>query len=506
MSSPLVECVPNFSEGRRPDVVEQIKGTIAGVKGVYVLDYHSDEDHNRSVITFVGHPDAVEEAAYRAIKEAAKLIDLNDHEGEHPRIGATDVVPFVPIRDVSMEDCVEMARRLGQRVGSDLNVPVYLYEQAATRPDRKRLENIRRGEYEGLKAEIESDPERSPDFGPSEMGAAGATVIGAREFLIAYNVYLTTDNKDIADRIARAVRRSSGGLRYVKALGMLVDGRAQVSMNLTNFHRTPIARVVEFIRREASRYGVAIHHSELVGLIPQRALVDAAVWYTQMDQFDPEQVLESRMYAALEEAQEEDFLDDLAAGTPTPGGGSASAHAAAMGAGLVSMVIRTTLGKKKYADVEDALAANLEETERLRADLSAAVEEDAEAFKALMAAYRLPGDDPTREQSIRKATLEAARVPLQVARDGVRVMELAHGAAQKGNLNAITDAATGVNLAYGAVQSAGYNVRINLQDLEDRETVNTLLSELEQLESKAAQIRSDLQQVLSDRASLFSTR
>lgn len=503
MSSPLVECVPNFSEGRRPDVVASIKDTIARVQSVYVLDYHSDEDHNRSVITFVGSPEGVEEAAFQAIKKASQLIDLKEHEGEHPRIGATDVVPFVPIRDVSMEDCVEIARRLGERVGSALNIPVYLYEEAATRPHRKRLENIRRGDYEGLKKEIEIDPEREPDFGPAAMGPAGATVIGAREFLIAYNVYLTTDDKQIADKIARAVRRSSGGLRYVKALGMLVEGRAQVSMNLTNFKGTPLARVVEFIRREARRHGVAVHHSELVGLIPQAALVDAAVWYTQMDQFSPDQVLERRMYDALEEEKDTDFLEDLAAGTPTPGGGSASAYAAAMGAGLVSMVIRTTLGKKKYTDVREALEQILDESERLRTDLTTAVEEDAAAFDDLMDAYRLPSDTIDRSRAIQQATLEAALIPLQVVRNSVRVMELALEVTRKGNINAVTDAASGLNLAYAAVQSAGLNVRINLQDLDDQETVETLITELDSLEKKAQDLQTRIQEVLTERADLF---
>lgn len=502
MSSPLIECVPNFSEGRRPEVVEAIKRTIAGVKGVYVLDLHMDEDHNRSVITFVGPPEAVEKAAFQAISKAAQLIDLADHEGEHPRIGATDVVPFVPISEISMEECVDIAHRLGERVGSALNIPVYLYEEAATRPSRRRLEDVRRGEYEGLKQEIGTDPEREPDYGPLEMGPAGATVIGAREFLIAYNVYLTTDDKDIADKIARAVRRSSGGLRYVKALGMLVDGRAQVSMNLTNFRKTPLARVVELIRREAERYGVGIHHSELVGLIPQDALVDAAVWYTQMDQFEPDQVLERRLYAALEEDQETEFLEELAAGTPTPGGGSAAAQAAAMGACLVSMVIRTTLGKSQYEDVQGAFETILEESEELRDKLASAVEEDATAFNVVMGAYRLPSDDPERPQSIQQATIKAACVPLQVARDGVRVMELALEVAEKGNVNAITDAATGLQLSSAAVKSAGYIVRINLQSLEDQETEETLLSELVELEERAEQVSSQLDDVLRERAQL----
>jgi glutamate formiminotransferase/formiminotetrahydrofolate cyclodeaminase len=285
---------------------------------------------------------------------------------------------------------------------------------------------------------------------------------------------------------------------------MLVDGRAQVSMNLTNFHRTPMARVVEFIRGEARRYGVAVHHSELVGLIPQEALVDAAVWYMQMDQFDPEQVLEQKLYAALEEEEESSFLDRLAAGTPTPGGGSAAAQAAAMGAGLVSMVVRTTLGKRQYERVAEKLEIILEESEELRDTLTSAVEEDAAAFKALMEAYRLPADDPGRSQSIQQATLLAARVPLRVMRDSLRVMSLALEVAKHGNLNAITDAAAGLDLAHGALKSASYNVRINIQDLDDQKTKQSMSSELDELEKEAEHIQSQLEGVLRKRAQLFS--
>jgi glutamate formiminotransferase len=276
MPTSIVECIPNFSEARRPEVVEAIMQSISSVEGVSLLDRHSDVDHNRTVLTFAGPPDGVEEAAYRAIAKAAELIDLDKHTGEHPRIGATDVVPFVPIRGVSMADCVAIAHRLGKRVGEELGIPVYLYEEAATLPTRKNLEDVRRGQYETLKEEIAAKPERFPDFGPAKVGPAGATVIGARQPLIAYNVYLTTGDVSVAKKIAKAVRHSSGGLRYLKALGVLVEGIAQVTMNLTDFRSTPVARVVETIRREAARYGVAVHHSELVGLIPQEALVDAA--------------------------------------------------------------------------------------------------------------------------------------------------------------------------------------------------------------------------------------
>lgn len=351
MSKRLVECIPNFSEGRRPEVVAAILAAITAVDGTIMLDHSSDEDHNRSVVTFVGSPQAVETAAFAAIATAAESIDLNEHEGEHPRIGAADVVPFVPISGVTMAECVEMARRVGKRVGEELNVPVYLYEKAASRPDRENLAAVRKGEYEGLKAEIKNNPDRAPDFGPAELGPAGATAIGARPPLVAYNVYLDTDDAAVAKKIARAVRHSSGGLRYVKGLGMLVDGQAQVSMNLTNYTRTPVFRVVEMIRREAARYGVAISHSELIGLIPQQALIDSAAWYLQLDDFEAVQVLENRIQAAQagEEAgplADRDFLAELSAGKPTPGGGSAAAYSAAMAAGLVAMVARLTAGKK----------------------------------------------------------------------------------------------------------------------------------------------------------------
>jgi len=293
----IVECVPNFSEGRRPEVIEQIVAAIAGVEDVRVLDCSSDPDHNRTVVTFVGPPETVADAAFAAIARAADLIDMDQHQGEHPRMGATDVVPFVPIAGVTMEDCVAIARKLGARVGEELGIPVYLYEAAATRPDRVNLGEIRprSHQYEQKKADVGRDEKWTPDFGPARVGKAGVTAIGARPPLIAYNVYLTTDDVSIAEKIARAVRHSSGGLRFVKARGFLVEGKAQVSMNLTDYTKTPIYRVVEMIRREATRYGVSIESSELIGLIPRQALIDAAVWYLQLDNFDPTLVIENRL-------------------------------------------------------------------------------------------------------------------------------------------------------------------------------------------------------------------
>jgi glutamate formiminotransferase / formiminotetrahydrofolate cyclodeaminase len=291
----IVECIPNFSEGRRQDVIEQIVAVMEQVPGVQVLDIQSDLDHNRSVVTLVGRAEAVAEAAFRAVRQAATLIDMNHHRGGHPRMGATDVVPFVPVRGISMAECVELAHGLGRRIGEELGIPVYFYEEAATRPERRNLAEVRRGEYEQMKDVIATDPDRAPDFGPAVMGSAGATAVAARPPLIAFNVYLNTDDAAPAKDIARAVRHSSGGLRFVKALGLTVEGQAQVSMNLTDYRRTPIHRVVEMIRSEAARRGLMVTRSEVVGVLPAEALVDAARFYLQLADFSPEQILENRL-------------------------------------------------------------------------------------------------------------------------------------------------------------------------------------------------------------------
>jgi glutamate formiminotransferase len=293
----IVECVPNFSEGRRQPVINRVVTAMEQVAGAQVLDVQSDSDHNRSVVTLVGDPQAVTEAAFRGTAEAARLIDMNHHRGEHPRMGAMDVIPLVPVRGLSMEDCGELARQLGKRIGTELNIPVYLYEDAASQPARRNLADVRRGEYEGLKEEIGTDPKRAPDFGPAAMGTAGATAVGARPPLIAFNVYLNTDDPEPARAIARALRHSSGGLRFVKALGLPAGGQTQVSMNLTDFRRTPIYRVMEMIRSEASRYGLAVTHSEIVGLLPAEALLDAARFHLQLSGFSSDQVLENRLMA-----------------------------------------------------------------------------------------------------------------------------------------------------------------------------------------------------------------
>lgn len=510
MPKELVECIPNFSEARCKDVVEQIVSSIMAVAGVQVLDSHSDLDHNRTVITMVGSAQAVEEAAFQSIKTASELINLDEHNGAHPRIGATDVVPFVPISGLTMSDCVKMAKRLGKRVGEELQIPVYLYEEAATRPERQNLENIRKGQYEGLKVEVLNNPNLLPDYGPAKLGTAGATVIGARSPLIAFNIYLTTNDITIAQKIAKAMRHSSGGFHFIKAMGVIVDERAQVSMNMTNFKKTPLARVVEAVRREAERYGVAIHHSELVGLIPQEALIDAAIWYTQLDGFKQDQILENRLVEAspLKTSGNtgDDFLDQLASSDPTPGGGSAAAFTAASAAALVAMVGRVTLGKKKYAHVETQMQAMIAQADELRAKLTLAVEEDAASFKGIIQASRMPKDTP-EQQAVRAAamdaaTMQAARVPHHTADLCLQVLKLSNTAALLGNVNALSDALSAAHLSCAALKSAAANVRINVGSLSVPTPAQEMLLDTSRMVGEAEELERSIGKIFLDRSAL----
>ena len=297
--SKLVECVPNFSEGRRPEVIEAIAEEVRQVANVKLLDVKADPSHNRVVVTFVGEPQAEKQAAFNCCKKAAELIDMEKHHGEHPRIGATDVIPFIPVKNVSMEECAQLADELAQEIAAKLNIPVYLYEEAAKIPGRKALPDIRKGQYEGLKTEI-SKPERRPDYGPAQLHpTAGATVVGARQFLIAYNINLDTSDVNIAKKIANSIREAKGGYKYVRAMGVTVQigdrDIAQVTINMVNYQGTPLFRVFETVKSEAARYGVNVLGSEIIGLTPMQALLDAAEFYLRLDGFDRKQVLEDNL-------------------------------------------------------------------------------------------------------------------------------------------------------------------------------------------------------------------
>ena len=472
----LVECVPNFSEGRRREVVDEIMNTIAAVPGVTLLDAEMDPDHNRSVLTFAGEPEPVMEAAFRAVQCASKLIDLNHHTGQHPRMGAADVVPFVPVENCTLDDCAEMARQVGQRIGSELAIPVFLYEAAASTPARTSLADVRRGEFEGLREAIGKDAARKPDFGPDAIHpTAGATAVGARRFLVAFNANLNTGDVRVAKAVAAAVREQSGGLKNVRALGFSIENgrRAQVSMNLVNVEATPIHRVLALIRDEAARHGAAISGCEVVGLVPEAALIAAAEHSLQLEGFRHDQVLELRLRTPplTEAVPIASFFDQVAGATPTPGGGTVAAFVGALSTCLATMVANLTLGKKKYAASELAMAELKREADTLRRDLLALGRSDSEAFDAVLRARRLPQASPAevaaRDAAIVAADRTAIAVPLASAKACVRVVGLATTAARLGNVNAVSDAGVAGLLATAAGEGALLNVQINLKSVPD---------------------------------------
>jgi len=418
----------------------------------------------------------MQEAAIRGVGKAAELIDLNHHQGAHPRMGAADVVPFIPIEGVTIEDCVTMARHVGEEIWKRYQIPVYLYEAAATTPERQNLENIRRGQFEGIRAEIATNPARKPDFGePRVHPTAGATVVGARKFLIAYNVFLNTPDVEIAKKVAKAVRFSSGGLRFVKGAGFLVRGMAQVSMNLTDFEQTPIHRVFELVKQEAARYGVAPVSSEIVGLIPKKALEAAAEWFLQVENFDSSLILENRLSAVMSgkvavgglRAGVEPFVEQLAAPTATPGGGSAAAASGAMAAALAGMVASMSRGKKAYLQYERELSEAIARLAQLREELKAAIDADAESYNAVMKAYKQAKDSAHADGIINAALKQATSVPLSVAERAREVARIAERLKPMTNPNMKSDLTTALALAGAALEGALANVEINLESLQD---------------------------------------
>jgi len=480
----LVECVPNFSEGRDKAKVDAIVEAMK-IPGVYLLDREMDSDHNRCVITLVGEREPIQEAAIRGVGKACELIDLTQHQGAHPRMGAADVVPFIPIEGVTVEDCVAMAKYVGSEIWKRFQIPVYLYEAAAASPDRQNLENIRRGQFEGIRAEIATNPARRPDFGePRVHPTAGATVVGARKFLIAYNVFLNTSDVDVAKKIAKAVRFSSGGMRFVKGAGFLVRGMAQVSMNLTDFEQTPIHRVFELVKREAARYGVMPVSSEIVGLIPKAALEQAAEWFLQVENFDSSLILENRLAAVMSgkmaaggpsaglAAGVAPFIEQLAAPTATPGGGSASAASGAMAAGLAYMVASMSRGKKAYLQYEAQLSEAIARLATLREELKTAIDADAESYNVVMKAYRAARENDDGGAGVNAALRHATSVPLGVAERSAETQRIAESLNPITNPNMASDLITAVALAQAALTGALSNVDINLGSMKPGLSVN----------------------------------
>ena len=486
----LIECVPNFSEGRDKGKVDALIQTMSAVPGVWVLDHEMDADHNRCVITLAGEPDAVAEAAILGAGKAMELIDMNFHKGAHPRVGATDVVPFIPVQGVTLDDCVALARNVGNEIWKRYRIPIFFYEAAATRPDRVSLENLRRGQFEGMKEELKKNHERQPDVGEPKMHpTAGVTVVGARKFLVAYNVNLNTPDVSIANKIAKAIRFSSGGLRYVKSMGVELKARnlAQVSINLTDYEQTPMHRVYEMVKREAERYGAVPVGSEIVGLVPKKAIEMAADYFLQLENFSPSQVFENKLAAALSGAsliEKKDgqlaalarpFVEAVAEPTATPGGGSVAAFAAALAAALGQMVAGLSRKKKSQALHVDKLSEHLEALRKEAEALTEAIDQDAASYDAVMAAFKMPQSDAAetaaREDAIQKTTKGAAEVPMRVAERAVALWT------RLGQLEAIAAASMKSDLqvarlmAEAGARGAIANVEINLSGIKDEKYV-----------------------------------
>lgn len=509
----IVECIPNFSEGQDAQKIELIASAIASVEGVAVLDRTMDADHNRSVITFAGEPEGVLLAAIRAAATAVELIDLNQHSGEHPRMGALDVLPFVPIKNVTMEECVDLARKAGERIAEELNIPIYLYEQAATRPDRVDLANVRRGGFEVIREEILFHPDRKPDFGPRQIHqTAGAMAVGARNPLIAFNINLATEDLAIARKIAKAVRGSSGGLQNVKALAMQMAHRhqVQVSMNLVNYEATPMFRAFDLVKREAERYGVMIAGTEIVGLIPQAALNSCGEFYLQLENFSEDLVLENRLHAALADSfpeigaglKEDAALEDsdleseaappapstapvqvdqnqprqittteLVAGGLTPESGSIAAYTGMLATELAITVAKLTASRKPT--VADEAGVMLDRLEQLSADLQLALKEDAEGRESVLDAMALPRETDAerlaRSMAIEQATQNAVAAPLRIAESAMQVLEILNELYEMGNAEVFSDLALSAQLAVTAIRGAAYNILPNVMNIGDPE-------------------------------------
>jgi len=544
----LVECVPNFSEGRDRLVIDRIVAAIAEVDGVKVFDVDPGADTNRTVVTFIGPPEAVAQAAFAGIRQAAELIDMRKHSGAHPRMGATDVCPFIPVSGVTMEDCTRLARQVGQRVAEELRIPVYLYEDSATRPERRNLADIRQGEYEGLVVKL-SDPEWAPDFGEARFNPqSGATVMGAREFLIAYNINFNTRDRKLVNDIALNIRergrakrddegkivRETDGTKVMvpgvfaglKAIGWYIEeyGCAQLSMNITNYKESPVHEIFDEVCRQAAERGLRVTGSELVGLIPKAAVLSAgdhflrkqgkstgvpeeervhiAVKSLGLDELVPFEARKKIIEYAVEEENPprlvrmnlRDFANELSTDSPAPGGGSVASLAGALGAALAAMVSNLTMGKKGYEEVQEEMVQIGIAGQQLKDEFLADIDLDTEAFDRLMDAFRLPKksdeEKAARDAAVVEATKGAIAVPLRVLKRTIAALGLIRSVAEKGNQNSLSDAGVGGLMALAAARGACYNVLINLQGLADAGYVSRTRAEA----AEALQVATDLAQ------------
>ena len=530
----IVECVPNFSEGKDKSVIKAIAASIEAVDGVKLLDVDPGTDFNRTVFTFVGEPDSVMEAAFQSAKVGTALINMSKHKGEHARMGALDVMPFIPIKGVTMNDCVKLSKKFGERIAKELGIPVFLYAKSASKPERVRLPDIRKGEYEALEEKFK-DPSFKPDYGkPIFVPKSGSTATGAREILIAYNINLNTNDKKIANKIAGKIRTSGvlkkdkdgnkiigsdgkperipGRFKGVQSGGMMYnEDIAQVSMNLLNYREVNLHDVFEAVKEEGEKLGVTTTGSEIVGLVPKESLVLAGKFYdydkkvsdeeelvsiaieklglSDLYPFKPEEKVIEYMVeekGQLVSMKVDSFLSELASKSPAPGGGSVAALAGGMGAALSSMVCNLTIGKEKYADVQKEIKDVLKKSESLRKRLTELIDEDTDAFNDVIKAFKMPKETEKQKEARSKAIQEgyksAAKVPLETARTCEQIMDVAKVVAEKGNKNSITDAAVSALMAKVGVKSAILNVKINLGSIKDELFVKKISSELNTLE------------------------
>jgi glutamate formiminotransferase len=500
----IIECVPNFSEGRDVQKVETIIRALLDGPEVYLLDQEMDADHNRCVITLVGTRESIGEAALRGIGKAAELIDLTQQQGAHPRLGATDVVPFIPISGATLEDCVRIAEWVAEQAWRRFKIPTYLYEAAARQPERRNLENIRRGQFEGVRDEVRTNPERHPDFGEAALHpTAGATVVGARKFLIAYNINLNTPEVALAKAIAKKIRASSGGFPCVKAMGVGLKSRhlAQVSMNLTDFETTSIATVFEAVTREAAAHGVDVVGSEIVGLVPRKALEEAAVQYLKVENYRPRLVFENRLEQIIREqtpsaAQErtrplramaEAFVNAVAAPTAAPGGGSVAALGGGMAAALGEMVCGVSLNRKSLGTHHTKLRELQNRLSSLRQRLLENMDRDAQSYEAVMAAFKLPKSTETekagRARAIEEAGRNATSVPLETAELSAEVAKIISSLRDITIPVAAPDLAVALDLARTAKRGGIENVRANLPSIKDQEFLDRVGRKIEALKN-----------------------
>ena len=510
----IIECVPNFSEGRRKEVIDALADAIKSVEGVRLLDVEFDPDHNRSVFTFIGEPQKVKEAALRASEIAVERIDLTRHEGQHPRMGAVDVVPFIPLHGTTIGECIELSKEFADEFANSKKVPVYMYAKSATRPERVDLPNIREGEFEGLKELIGVDPTKAPDYGPETIHpTAGATATGARNFLIAINFNLSTTDVKVAKICADAVRATTGGFVNVQGIGLELPEKncAQVSLNLTHPKKTKIHQVLEVVKNEARRFGATVIETEIVGMVPLFALLDALKYYLQPEKLDESMILDLYYLGGAQDPTKKTFTEmsvmefgnQIRRASATPGGGSVAAAMGSYGAALVCMVTGLSLKGRRFAAIKDEMLKHRHACENDRGVLMDLIERDSAAFDEVLALFKLPeetkAEKKTKSDAIEEATIKAASIPLETMTHSFQAMAHARVAAEKGNINTITDAGVAAHALMAAIEGASLNVRVNLGNIKSKSFVEKTSAEVEKLLTDGRKLKSEILEMVDKR-------